>query len=41
MLDYPASGRSSTGMEKTNDARTGLVPDKANSVWHFFGPVLE
>jgi hypothetical protein len=27
MLDCPASGQSGTGLEKTNDAETGLVPD--------------
>ncbi len=26
-------------MKKTNDAGTGLVPDQADDVWHFFGPV--
>ncbi len=25
--------------EKTNDAGTGLVPDQAKAVRHFFGPV--
>jgi hypothetical protein len=27
MPDCPASGQSSTGLKKTNDAGTGLVPD--------------
>jgi hypothetical protein len=40
----PASGQSGTGLKKTNDAGTGLVPDYAgtglvpdyaDTVWHF------
>ncbi len=27
MPNYPASGRSGTGMKKTNDTGTGPVPD--------------
>ncbi len=37
--DCPASDQSGTGMIKTNDARTDPVPDQADAVRHFFGPV--
>ncbi len=39
MTDRPASGQSGTGLEKTNDAVTGPVPDLARTVQHFFSPV--
>jgi hypothetical protein len=41
MPDCPASDQSGTGMKKTNNARTDLVPDQASAVPHFFGPVPE
>jgi hypothetical protein len=35
MPDCPASSQFSTGLEKTNVAGTGPVPDLADTVWHF------
>ncbi len=34
--DHLASNQSGTRMEKTNDAGTDPVSDKADAVWHFF-----
>ncbi len=39
MPDCPACDQSSTGLKKTNDARTGSVPDQTKAVQLFFGPV--
>jgi hypothetical protein len=39
MPDCRASGQSSTGLKKPNDAETGPVPDQADAVRHFFSPV--
>jgi hypothetical protein len=39
MPDCPAFGQSGTGMNRTNDAGTGSVPDYADPVRHFFSPV--
>jgi hypothetical protein len=37
MPDCLVSDQSGTGIKKkTNDAGTGLVPDQAKAVWHFF-----
>jgi hypothetical protein len=41
MPDCPASSQSGTGLKKTNDAGTGLVPDLADTVWQFFSLVLD
>jgi hypothetical protein len=41
MPDVLTSDQSGTGMKKTNDAGTDLVPDQAGAVQHFFGPVPE
>jgi hypothetical protein len=35
MPDCPAFGQSGTGMNRTNDAGTGPVPDLADAVRHF------
>ncbi len=37
----PASDQSTTGMKKTNDAGTDRVPDQADAVRDFFGPVRD
>ncbi len=39
MPDCPASDQSGTGMNRTNDAGTGPVPDEADAVRHFFSLV--
>jgi hypothetical protein len=39
LLDCPASDQYGAGMKKNNDSRMGPVPDQANAVWNFFGPV--
>jgi hypothetical protein len=39
MPDCQAFDQSGTGLKKTNDAGTGLVPDQAKAVRHIFGPV--